>query len=291
MKIQIPGSSANLGSGFDCFGIAWKLYNEIEFCPGGEALNISGCPEEFQNRNNLCYRGYSEVLKRCGMEEKPLSISFGKSDVPISRGLGSSAALIAGGVFAANEINKLGLSRQELLSAATEVEGHPDNVSPALFGGFTASAMDGGKILSVSFKLSDKLHFTALIPDFKLSTELSRSVLPESCSRADAVFNISRSALLIKAMESGDAELLSSAIQDRIHQYYRFKLINGYETAREIADGLNAGGICISGAGPTLLCISESSSFSANMKEAMASALPGWKVLPLIPDTEGAKII
>ena len=291
MIVRIPASSANLGPGFDCFGIAWKLYNEIEFIPGGEGLNISGCPDKYCNEENLCYKAYHAALTYCGISEKPLTIRFLKNEIPISRGLGSSAALIVGGVLAANEINHLGLSRKELLSIATSVEGHPDNIAPALFGGFTASGMDEGWALSAAFKLSEKLHFTAIIPNYELSTELSRSVLPESYSKADTVFNISRTALLIKALEDGDFSLLSSALQDKIHQPYRFGLIDGFKQVKAAVMDCGAAGICISGAGSTLLCISDSAATSSKISNKISEIFPEWKVIPVESDLQGAVVI
>lgn len=289
MRIRIPASSANLGPGFDCFGIAWQLYDEIEFLKTGSGLSVSGCPEEFRNRENLCYAGYTAALRYCGLPEHPLSIRFLGSSIPISRGLGSSAALIAGGVFAADRLNALSLSPEELLDIAARTEGHPDNIAPALFGGFTASAVDDGRSLSVSFPLSGRLSFTALVPDFRLSTELARSVLPEKYSRSDAVFNISRSALLIKALGSGDMKLMRSAVMDRLHQSYRFPLIKGYDTAAALAGEHCC--MCISGAGPTILCISGDSGLAEKLRDPMSTALPGWKVLPLRPDMHGAAVI
>lgn len=288
MLIRSPGTSANLGPGFDCFGIAWDIYNEIEFIPGGESLRISGCPEEFQNEDNLAYQGYMAVMKAAGLSDNGLEIIFKETEVPVSRGLGSSAALITAGAVAANELHTLGYSKDELLSIATPVEGHPDNIAPALFGGFTASAMEGEQAVTAHFGISEKLHFTALIPDFKLSTELSRSVLPPSYSRADAVYNVAHAALVIKALESGDGALLKTAMQDKIHQPYRMALIEGIERVRELAEGCGLTAMCISGAGSTLLCISENADFSEKMSAAMAESFPGWRVRKLLPELQGA---
>lgn len=291
MKIRIPASSANLGPGFDCLGIAWKLYDEIEFQPGADSLRITGCPEAYRNRENLCFYGYAAALKRRGLPERPVAINFLKSDIPISRGLGSSAALITGGVLAADRLWGLRLTKNEILKIVSEAEGQPDNAAASLFGGFTASAVDGGKVVAVKFKVSTKLHFTALIPEFQLSTKIARSVLPDSLTREDAIFNISRSAFLIKAMESGDTALLATALRDRIHQPYRLGLIEGYEGIKRIALGLGCDAICISGAGPALLCISGSEGLSKKISPRMAESFPKWRVLPLIPDFEGAAVI
>ncbi len=291
MKFRIPASSANLGPGFDCFGIAWQCYNEIEFIPREEGLLISGCAEKYCNEDNLAYKAYHAAMTWAGQRESGLEIRFGRTDIPVSRGMGSSAALIVGGVVAANAIHGLELSGSELLAIATSVEGHPDNIAPALFGGFTVSAMDGIAAVTTHFPISEKLFFTLLIPDFELSTELARSVLPEAVSRQDAIFNISRSALLIKALERGDRQLMRIALEDKLHQPYRTKLIQGFETAEAAAKKLGAMGICISGAGSTLLCIADRPEFSAEMEEALKESLPGWKVLGVKPDLQGVKMI
>ena len=291
MKFRIPASSANLGPGFDCFGIAWQCYNEIEFIPREEGLVVSGCEEKYCNEDNLAYKAYRAVMAWAGQRESGLEIRFGRTDIPVSRGMGSSAALIVGGVVAANAIHGLELSGSELLAIATSVEGHPDNIAPALFGGFTVSAMDGIAAITTHFPISEKLFFTLLIPDFELSTELARGVLPVNVSRQDAIFNISRSALLIKALERGDRQLMRIALEDKLHQPYRTKLINGYDSAEAAAKKLDAMGICISGAGSTLLCIADRPEFSAEMEKELKESLPGWKVLGVKPDLQGVKMI
>lgn len=287
MIIRIPGSSANLGPGFDCFGIGWQVHNYIEFIPS-DTLKISGCPEEFQNTENLAYLGYAAVLDYAKIADKAVEIKFLDSNIPVSRGLGSSAALIVGGAVAANELHSLNLSKQQLLEIATPIEGHPDNIAPSIFGGFTVSVMEGDKVISIPCPVSNKLYFTALIPDFKLSTELARSVLPLNYSKADAVFNVSRASLLIKALEHGDAELIKIAVNDKIHQPYRTELICGYDRAEELALSLGACSVCISGAGPTILCISDKADFFEKLSEVMAKEFPSWKTIALRSDNDGA---
>lgn len=285
MLIRSPASSANLGPGFDCFGIAWQLYNEIEFIPE-EDIVITGCDEKFRNTENLACKAYTLTLEKSGVKEKGVHIRFVQTDIPVSRGLGSSSALIVAGVTAADRLFKLGLSDTEKLTICTELEGHPDNAAPALLGGLTASAMLGAEPVTVRYPLSDRLHFAALVPPFELSTALSRSVLPEKVARGDAVFNISRSALVLHALGSGDAELLGRTMEDRLHQPYRLPLIAGYDTAREIARACGAEAMCISGAGSTLLAVSDSDDLARKLSAAV-TALPGWRVLELLPENAG----
>lgn len=290
MKIRVPASSANLGPGFDCFGVAWQLYNELEFIPGGKGLVITGCDKRYRGEDNLAYTAYCAALERYGIKVEPLRINFLRCDIPISRGLGSSSALLVAGVMAANALHSLNMSRDELLSVATALEGHPDNVAPALFGGLTASMVEAGIPLSVRYELCEKLRFTALIPPFELSTALSRKVLPHDVPRADAIFNVSRAALLLSALGSGDATLLRASMADRLHEPYRVKLIDGFDTARGLAYKCGAEAMCISGAGSTLLCISLCDGFADALAPDFARHLPGWRVLPLKVDLDGAAI-
>ena len=139
MIVRVPASSANLGPGFDSFGIAWKLYNEIRFELAEEGLSISGCDERYRGEDNLACVAFTRVLQSCGRERCGLRINFEKTEIPVSRGLGSSAALITAGVLAANALCDLGLEKSELFDIATSVEGHPDNIAPAMFGGLTVS--------------------------------------------------------------------------------------------------------------------------------------------------------
>lgn len=287
MIVKACASSANLGPGFDCFGIAWKLYNTVGFLPTDGETRICGCPAEFCGKDNLAYAAYLETVRQAGVSPVPLEISFVNSDIPISRGLGSSAALISAGVRAANAIHSLGLSERELLEIATPVEGHPDNLAPALLGGMTVSAYEGGRVISEHFTVSEKLRFAALVPEERLSTALARSVLPKLVPRGDAVFNVSRAALLLKALETGDAELLRFSVADRLHQPYRAALIPGYDTARELAYECGAEALCISGAGSTLLCAYEKAGTGEKISRSLAEKLPGWRVIPLEIDYRG----
>jgi len=291
MLIRVPASSANLGAGFDCFGIAWDIYNEIEFELKGSGLEISGCESEFCNEDNLAFVAFRKTLEYAGKECPPVFIRFGRTDIPVSRGLGSSAALTSAGVIAADSLCQLKLSDAEKLRIASLIEGHPDNVAPALFGGFTVSVTDGDRPVSRAFPISDSLHFAVIIPPFRLSTALSRSVLPDRPERGEAVFNIGRAALFTKALSEADTELLRVSMEDRIHQPYRLPLIEGWEKARQAAADCGALSFCISGAGSTLLAIGDSADMAAKLSRRIDALLPGWRVRAVRPDYEGARIV
>lgn len=290
MLIKVPATSANLGAGFDCFGIAWNIYNTIEFSLDCDRLIIEGCEEEFRNADNLAFRAFAKTLEYAGRAVPPVHIRFVETDIPVSRGLGSSAALTAAGVLAADRLLSLKLREDELLQLASEIEGHPDNVAPALFGGFTVSVSDEGMAVSRAFPISDKLSFAVLIPPFRLSTALSRSVLPDKPTRADAVFNIGRAALFTKALAEADMPLLQTSMQDKLHQSYRFPLIEGWEAAEAAAKKCGAKGLCISGAGSTLLAVSDDKAFAKRLKAELSLLLPGWELRSVKPELQGAKV-
>ena len=288
MIVTVPASSSNLGPGFDCLGIAWKLYDRIAFEEAG-SLFISGCEERFRGPDNLAYRSFSAAFAEKGLPVPGVWIDFLRSDVPVSRGLGSSGVLIAAGAAAANALGGLGLSREELLTLCTRLEGHPDNLAPSLFGGLTAAACEDGKAVSVRFPLHPSLRFLAVIPDFELSTALARRALPDAVSRGDAVFQLSRTALLLKAFEEGDMDLLRFSMQDRLHQPFRLPLIPGAEEVFASADEAGAA-VCISGAGSTMLAVSDREERLDAVLRSLTGRFPGWRFLALEPDFEGLRI-
>lgn len=292
MIVTVPGSSSNLGPGFDCLGIAWKLYDRIAFEPA-EKLMISGCEERFRGPDNLAYAGFAAAFSEKGLPVPGVSVRFLECGVPVSRGLGSSAALIAAGAAAANAMGGLGLSREELLTVCTRLEGHPDNLAPALFGGFTAAAHEDGRCYFVKYPLAPSLRFLAVIPDREFSTVAARGALPDSYSRADAVFDLTLTAMLIGALEKGDMEMIRFAMRDRIHQPYRLPLIEGAEEVFRLADEIGEGraAACISGAGSTLLIVSDDEERLGALRAALEERFPSWKLLlPEIED-EGLRIV
>ena len=292
MIVQVPASASNLGPGFDSLGIAWKLHDRIAFEPA-DRLMISGCEERFRGPDNLACAGFAAAFQEKDLAVPGVSIEFLECAVPVSRGLGSSAALIAAGAAAANAMGGLGLSRGELLTVCTRVEGHPDNLAPAIFGGFTAAAHEDGRCFCARYSLSPALRFLAVIPDRELSTAAARRVLPENYSRADAVFNLSLTALLIAALGSGDMEMLRFAMRDRIHQPYRLPLIAGGEEVFALTETIagKSAAACISGAGSTMLVVSDDEERLSALHRAFADRFPGWKLVPLEPDPDGLRIL
>lgn len=287
ITVRVPATTANIGPGFDSMGCALALYNYItcEVLPAGK-LVITGCLEQYQNEENLAVQGYRAVLSRLGLLNEGLSLNI-RAEIPVCRGLGSSAALIAGGAAAANLLHGASLSSAELLAVTNEIEGHPDNLAPAIYGGLTASLVEDGKPRTVKLPLSPTLRWVAAIPDFELSTHLARAVLPKEVAFVDAVYNASHVAVLVGALGRGDRELIAMALRDRVHQPYREKLIPEYNKVKKAAEQCGAIAFCISGAGPTLLALTDEASFAAQFAEKCKRLEHRWNIMELAVDTEG----
>lgn len=288
--VKVPATTANLGPGFDSVGCAFSLYNIISFALS-DKLEFSGCDQEYANENNLSFISFKAVYEFLGKEAPFCHISFESIDIPLSRGLGSSASLIVAGSVAANSFLGNPLSKEDILGICNKIEGHPDNLSPAIYGGLTASLTNEGKPYSISYKIHNSLKFVALVPDFELLTKYAREILPKNVSLSDAVFNSSHLAVLLKALETGNKELITVALDDKLHQPYRKSLIKGYENAQNIAKDLGCISFFISGAGPTCLCITDKDGFAEEIKTKLNENSLNWQVIPLDIDFEGATII
>lgn len=289
VTVRVPATTANIGPGFDTFGCALALYNTFTFEEILSGLHFAGCEEAYCNEENLTVVAYRRVMDALGLPMTGLSITM-KTDVPISRGLGSSASLIAAGAAAANALHGSPYTPLQLLGICNAIEGHPDNLAPALLGGLVASFVEEERPVAARYDIHPALRFTALIPDFQLSTHKARSVLPESIPFADAIFNVSRAAVLLKALELGDADLIRTALQDRLHQPYRSSLIPGYEDVERLAMECGCLAFCISGAGPTLLCLSMDDQFDAALAARLGELDQHWTQLSLPVDHDGVQV-
>lgn len=289
ITVKVPATSANLGPGFDTLGLALGLYNEIDFEEIGSGLVITGCPEKYANEQNLAYLAYVKTLAFRGLSA-PAGLKMNiRAAIPVSRGLGSSASLIVGGIAGADKLHGLGLSKEEMLVIANGMEGHPDNAAPAIYGGLTAACVRDGKAIVAGYRVSSGLKFTVLVPDFETSTEEARALLPENIKRKDAVYTVGCLALLIKGMETGDAELLRAALDDMLHQPYRKVLIPGFDDIRNLAVKNGAAGLVISGSGSTLLAIGGGDDFEAAMANGLEFFPGNWQVKSLSADLEGVR--
>lgn len=294
IRIQVPATSANLGSGFDSLGIALTMYNQV-WMEESDTLDIS-CKDNVvvpTDENNLIFWAAKRLYEQCGRTLPGMKI-IQLNDIPMARGLGSSSACIVAGILGANRLLGSPLSRQELIDLAAEIEGHPDNTTPAIEGGLAASAIEAGKVYSVSVPVSEKIRFVLFIPPFELKTEKSRSVLPQQYSRSDAVYNLSRSALMAASLFSGRLENLRVAVQDKIHQPYRACLIDHLDDVFRMSYELGSLGTYVSGAGPTIVSMVATDDAETFSKQAVSrmeqKEIVGWRIETLTTDPQGAKI-
>jgi homoserine kinase len=297
VKVRIPGTTANCGPGFDSVGIACTVYNSLELKLTEIEQVVIEIEGEGQghiptDENNIVLQAVQAVLDRVGKSYQGIFIKL-INQIPLARGLGSSAAAIVGGLVAANAVTGNQLSKEELFSMATAIEGHPDNVAPAIFGGITVSVMQDNQPSYLRFIPEGKLSMVVAVPEFNLSTHAARQVLPQTVSHKDAIFNISRVAILIGALCKGEFHHLRYALEDKLHQPYRQHLIPGMQQVFDAAIDQGAYGAAVSGAGPCLIAFSQSNynEIGNAMVQAFAHHNIKASYMVLDIDAEGAKVI
>ncbi len=260
LKIRVPATTANLGPGFDCLGLALDWWNTIEVETTARGLQVEcDCPAGVDiplNRHNLIVCGMDAVYRLAGQKRPPLRIHM-TSRIPIASGLGSSSAAIVAGLSAANALLGHLYSRDELVTLATRLEGHPDNVAPALLGGLMVAAMNGKQVTVARLPVPRELRCVLFIPNTSLLTKRSRGILPKRIPRADAIYNASRVALWIAALRERRWDWLAVATQDRLHQPYRAKLVPGMYELFDAARRAGAYGVALSGAGPSIIAFTK----------------------------------
>lgn len=296
-RVRVPASTANLGPGFDTLGMALSLYAWIELKEaeqtafhlyGGE---MNGVP---QDKTNLTYKVAQMVFQEAGVAVPELDISM-YSDIPLTRGLGSSASAIVGALVAANTMIGSPLPASKLFDMATAIEKHPDNVGASLFGGIITAVWDGEHAKHIRIEPDANLEAIVVIPEFQLTTSKAREVLPAQVSLKDAVYNVSHASMLVAALASGRTELIAEAMRDRLHQPYRAELVPGMTEILENAHHHGALGVALSGAGPTLLALSDrrenrKAELERYLTETMSKQDIQASVLKLRPESEGVKV-
>lgn len=293
IKVRVPATSANMGAGFDSLGIALGLYNYVYAEETESGLNIEILDESAKyiatDERNLVYRSMAAVFDKVGYKPRGIHLIL-ENNIMVTRGLGSSSAGIISGLLAANKLCGARLSKNELLNIATEIEGHPDNVAPALLGGMTVTSRYRDRVFFDKNDVPSDLRFAAFVPDFYLATKTSRSILPSKVDMQDAVFNLSRSALLVSSIMSGKYENLRAAVDDRLHQRYRKKLVPNIDSLFRRAYGAGALGVYLSGAGPTVVAIvnRENERFEEKLNNYLESEMSNWKLYMLDADNVGA---
>ena len=298
VSVKIPSTTANIGAGFDTFGMAFGFYSTVTIQTGGDFSGIkitnhgevtNSLQDPKRNLVALCAR---KLWDKVGFDYNGVEFIL-QNDIPVSRGLGSSAAAIVGGFVAANEIAGKPFDEKAILEMCVDMEGHPDNVAPALLGGFVSSCRrDGETIVFKAIPPAD-LKAVVAIPDFHLSTKVAREAMPTEVTVPDAVYNIQCASLLVGAMLSGNYELLGKAIDDKLHQPYRFPLIKGADKVLAAAKDAGALAAALSGAGPTLIAFTNGDGIAIRdaMEKAWNSIDVKCRVIVLEQDNEGVKVL
>ena len=279
-RISVPATSANIGPGFDAMGIALSLYNHFEI-EEAKRTRVAGCEARFAGADNLFLQAFRHTASLLGIQVPEIALTV-NANIPLARGLGSSAAMIAGGVsaaFVAAGMGRRGFEEEEKLrifEIATELEGHPDNAAPAVFGGFCSSILKehgSPRAFYARCAVDPAWRFHALVPPFELSTHKARAALPALIPRPDAVFNLGRAALLALAFQTRRLDLVTAACEDRIHQPYRAPLVAGYEEIVEVCEKAKARAVWLSGAGPTIMALSAGGAETEDLSAALNPAL------------------
>jgi len=302
IKIRVPATTANLGPGFDCLGLALKLYLnlEIEEIEKGLVIEYQGeGAEKFsvkKKKDTLIWKSINLILKRTykDIHKKGLKIRV-FNEIPVTRGLGSSASAIIGGIVGAARLCNIDLTNQEMLELALSLEGHMDNIVPALIGGLTLAYKTGQEEIKwTRIETPLDLRIVLAIPEFTLNTEEMRKVLPQKITLSKAIFNLSRSALLVNALQNSDWEVLAEAMEDRLHQPYRAPFIPGIEDMFLRIKKTGLAGVALSGSGPSVVSLTKVGSeevMSKIMKDAFLNAGITCRILVLEADLEGTKLI
>lgn len=283
-----------MGAGFDTLGVAVGLYNrmEIEETESGLVV-INRNTQSYipRDTSNLIYRAMLCLFEQVGYEPKGYRIAQ-NSNIPMTRGLGSSSACIVGGMLAANIISGRQLTYNEIIHLAATLEGHPDNVGPALFGGFCVSLTDGGTTIIKSTKIESHIKFAVTVPDFFVATKKSRGVLPSQVDYKDAVYNIGHASMMQAAMLTGDMKALEVAARDKMHQQYRKNYIDGMEDIFEKTYALGSHGTYLSGSGPAIMSIIDGGydEFRKGMREYFEENNLKWKCMILPIDNVGSVV-
>lgn len=302
VRVRVPGTSANCGPGFDCLGLACTVYNDLELRLTREpGLSITMTGEGATNipcdNRNIVWRSAQYLLEKAGKDKEYRgAVIHMENRVPLSRGLGSSATAIVAGLTAANALIGNPFNRREILQFATDIEGHPDNVAPAIFGGFTVNAVTNGRVDCFSFLPRFRMKFVVAVPNFPLSTRMARKVLPTEVPMKDAIFNIGRASMLVAALTRGNECYLRLGLDDALHQPYRAELIPGMYDVFKAARRAGAAGATLSGAGPCLIAyVLERRHAEEAVGKAMLEAFRKHdvdaRILTLDLDTHGAQIL
>jgi homoserine kinase len=298
VRVRVPATSANLGPGFDALGLALALYNDVVAAEASSTIvriEGEGAGRLATNDKNVVARGVRLAYKAAGRAFRGVSLAC-VNRIPTARGLGSSAAAWVGGLVAGNALLGAPLDRDAVLDLAARAEGHPDNVAAAIFGGLTVSCEGAEGTRAIALPVPATLRWVALVPEITSATAEARAVLPASVARADAVFNVQHVALLLAALQTGRADALPVALDDRLHQPYRRRLFPWMPEVVAAARRAGALGCVLSGAGPSLLAVAVGDEAAAAkvagaMEEALRAAGIAGRARALEVDLGGAIVM
>lgn len=292
VSLRVPGSTSNLGPGFDSLGVALRVYNRVQVTPTSSKSPRITSPIAEESRDaatQLVAVAARAYFRRA--RQRPFGFEIHLSgNVPIARGLGSSVTVRLGTIAALNEFAEAKLTRNDLFQIVADLEGHPDNAAPATFGGFTASGMIDGTARGIRLPVNPRFRFVTLIPNFEVPTPEARRLVPASFSKADTIHNLTRTALITAGFARGDAEALRGVFGDRMHQPYRQTLIPPLTKVIRAGERAGAVGGWLSGSGSTIICLAPVPESADAIAKAMLRALPGSQVLTLAADTTGFRI-
>lgn len=287
--VSVPATSANLGVGFDTLGLALDLEARFAFLRA-PALKIVGCEPRFCGSDNLVWTSYLTACAALQTEPTPLQIDI-QSPIPLSGGLGSSSACVIAGLMAAQLMHGHAYDPAFTLKLACGIEGHPDNVAPAILGGLVSSFMDEGQAITLRSSVASNLRFVVIAPPYEVRTSDARRVLPQEVPLSTAVWQMGRCHAMVEGLRSGDAALIARAAQDKLHEPYRAQLIADYEPLRCVALEAGACAFVISGSGSTMLAISDGPSCAQRVHDALASARPDMWLHILPAHLQGASVL
>lgn len=294
---RIPASTTNLGPGFDVLGLALELYSTVtlEICGTRSEVVVSGVDVDKipSSPEHIAFQAVETIYQQSGkVQPKGLRLTIANG-IPAIRGLGGSGTAILGGLLTANVMCGNPFSRSDLLNFASTLEGHPDNVAASLYGGLVISVQEDKHIHTIQVACDPALHVVLAIPEFTLSTQKARNILPKTVDFSDAIYNISRSSLLVACVATGKLEMLSTAMNDKLHQPYRSTLIPGFDDVVDAA--ISSGALCtaLSGAGPTIAayCLDNMQEVGNSMQNAFNQHEIPSEILMLGIDVEGARLI
>lgn len=294
IRVRVPATTANLGPGFDALGLALRLHNSVALEAAPEPrieIEGEGAMALPRDPSHLAYRAALAVAGARKDAAAPRAFHLRQHNrIPLARGLGSSAAAIVGGAAAANALLGGPLDVQGLIDLAASLEGHPDNVAPAVLGGLVACVTtEAGKIRWTRL-IPRRLRVVIAVPEFAVSTAEARRLLPETVPFRDAVFNVTRTALLVASLAEGRMDMLDEATRDRLHQPYRARLVPGLEAVFAAARASGAHGVALSGSGPAVVAFGEAPGIGEAMRRAFESAGAECRVVDAEVDTEGTVV-